>query len=185
MLTGVHSFTLTFSAFALLAVPVLQAADPAVIPGDSTRGAKVFQTQHCVKCHAVNGVGGRVGIDLGRTVGRKFTPASLASTMWNHAPVMWSAIEGVGVEMPHLTANDAADLFAYFYSTRFFDPPGDVAHGQQTFEQRHCSTCHGVEESHAEGAPPVLKWESLSDSVVLAQQMWNHSYRMHEAFVRR
>jgi cytochrome c551/c552 len=35
------------------------------------------------------------------------------------------------------------------------------------------------------GAPPVAKWESLSDALVLAQQMWNHGAKMHEAFAQR
>jgi mono/diheme cytochrome c family protein len=180
-----HRYILTFSALTAISVFATHAADPAVIPGDSARGAKIFQVQHCVQCHAVNGVGGKVGIDLGVIVGRKFTPASLASTMWNHGPVMWSVIESKDIEIPRLTPADAADLFAYFYSARFFDPPGDVARGQQTFDSRHCSACHGIEDSRAEGAPPVVQWESLADPVMLARQMWNHSYEIHQAFVRR
>jgi len=92
------------------------AAELPVIPGDSTRGAKLFQTQQCVHCHAVNGAGGKVGIDLGRSVSRKYTPALLASTMWNHGPVMWGAMESAGIETPKLSEEDAADLFAFFYS---------------------------------------------------------------------
>jgi mono/diheme cytochrome c family protein len=161
------------------------AAELPVIPGDSTRGAKLFQTQQCVHCHAVNGAGGKVGIDLGRSVSRKYTPALLASTMWNHGPVMWGAMESAGIETPKLSEEDAADLFAFFYSARFFDQPGDAARGQQVFTSRQCGVCHGVEDSKAEGAPPVVKWESLDDPVVLVRQMWNHSYRMHDAFARR
>ena len=37
-------------------------------------------------------------------------------------------------------------------------------------------------ESRAEGAPPVAKWESLADPILLVQQMWNHSFRMRQAF---
>jgi len=161
------------------------AAELPVIPGDSTRGAKLFQTQQCVHCHAVNGAGGKVGIDLGRSVSRKYTPALLASTMWNHGPVMWGAMESAGIEKPRLSPEDAADLFAFFYSARFFDQPGDAARGQQAFAARQCGVCHGIEDSKAEGAPPVVRWESLADPVAMVQQMWNHSYRMHDAFARR
>jgi mono/diheme cytochrome c family protein len=171
----------------LSAVLVLgaSAAELPVVPGDSTRGAKLFQTQQCVHCHAVNGAGGKVGIDLGRSVSRKYTPALLASTMWNHGPVMWGAMESAGIETPKLSEEDAADLFAFFYSARFFDQPGDAARGQEAFTSRQCGVCHGIEDSKAEGAPPVVKWESLDDPVVLVRQMWNHSYRMHDAFARR
>ena len=158
---------------------------PPVIPGDSERGAKLFAEQRCVQCHSINGKGGKVGMDLSTRVDRGFTPALLASTMWNHAPVMWAAMEGAGIQQPTLSPQDAADLFAYLYSTRFFDKPGDAARGKQAFESKHCAECHGITESRAEGAPPVVKWESLGHPVILAQQMWNHSSRMKEAFERK
>src|ERR1035438_9164404 len=161
------------------------AAVPPVIPGDSERGARLFENQRCVECHSVNGKGGKMGMDLSARVDRGFTPALLASAMWNHAPVMWAAMEGAGMERPKLSPSDAADLFAYLYSTRFFDRPGDAARGKQAFTDRHCAECHGITESRAEGAPPVVKWESLGQPMVLVQQMWDHSSRMREAFARK
>ncbi|HZT30629.1 MAG TPA: c-type cytochrome [Bryobacteraceae bacterium] len=163
----------------------LQAAVLQVVPGDSQRGERVFQTERCAQCHSVNRKGGKTAPDLGSRVDRSFTPALLASTMWNHAPVMWAAMEGMGIERPKLSADAAADLFAFFYSSRFFDKPGDAGRGERVFHDKHCGSCHGVRDSLAEDAPPVVKWESLSDPVVLVQQMWNHSGRMREAFARR
>ena len=169
----------------LLAVWSAGAAVPPVIPGDSERGAKLFENERCVQCHSVNGKGGKMGMDLSSRVDRGFTPALLSSTMWNHAPVMWAAMEGAGIERPKLSPTDAADLFAYLYSTRFFDKPGDAARGKQTFAGKHCADCHGISESRAESAPPVVKWGSLGEPMVLVQQMWDHSSSMREAFARR
>jgi mono/diheme cytochrome c family protein len=169
---------------AVLISSVIAAVHP-VVPGDSRRGEKVFENQQCIRCHAVNGRGGKMGLDLGRSVSRSYTPARLASTMWNHAPVMWSAIEAGGIRMPRLAPKDAADLFAFFYSTRFFDSPGDATRGKATFGSAQCGQCHGITASRAEGAIPVAKWESLGDPVLLVQQMWNHSYRMRMAFARQ
>jgi mono/diheme cytochrome c family protein len=180
-----NTFVFRFSFLPVILALSAGAADLPVIPGDSVRGAKLFQSQQCVHCHAVNGVGGKVGIDLGHTVNRKYTPALLAYTMWNHGPTMWSAMEAAHIETPKLSPEDAADLFAFFYSARYFDQPGDVSRGQQAFSSHQCGVCHGIEESRAEGAPPVVKWESLADPVMLVRQMWNHSYRMHDAFARR
>jgi len=162
----------------------LQAASLPVVPGDSERGEKLFESERCVQCHSVDGKGGKTAPDLGRQIDRDFTPAQLASTMWNHAPVMWSAIEGAGIDKPRLSPEDAADLFAFFYSSRFFDKPGDAARGKRTFLTKHCGDCHGIGLSRAENAPPVVQWESLGQPVLLVQQMWNHSTSMREAFTR-
>ena len=163
----------------------VRAAVLPVVPGDSERGEKLFETERCIQCHSVDGKGAKTAPDLGKQVDRSFTPASLASTMWNHAPVMWAAMQGAGIERPKLTAEAAADLFAFFYSTRFFDKPGEAARGKQVFALKHCGDCHGITESRAEDAPPVEKWDSLGQPVVMVQQMWNHSGRMREAFARR
>jgi mono/diheme cytochrome c family protein len=98
---------------------------------------------------------------------------------------MWSAIDAAGMETPKLTPTTAADLFAFFYSARFFDKAGDVASGEELFESKQCAVCHGITDSRAEGAPAVSNWESLADPIILAQQMWNHSFRMRQAFARR
>jgi mono/diheme cytochrome c family protein len=173
----------------LVAVPFFLSAATApmlpVIPGDSARGSKLFETEQCIRCHSVNGRGGKVGVDLGRTVPRNYSPAYLASTMWNHAPTMWATMESTGMEKPKLSPEAAADLFAYFYSARFFEKPGDVERGRKTFAEKHCGTCHGVTESKAESATPIAKWQSLADPILLVQQMWNHSFRMRQAFARR
>lgn len=167
-----------------LAATAARAASLPVIPGDSSRGARLFESEQCIHCHAVNGRGGKVGLDLGR-VPRNYTPAHLASSMWNHAPVMWGAMEAAGIETPKLSPEEAADLFAFFYSARFFDKPGDAARGKEQFPASHCAACHGITDSRAEGAPPVARWDSLADPILLAQQMWNHSFRMRQAFARR
>jgi mono/diheme cytochrome c family protein len=172
--------------FTLLALAATaRAAVEPVISGDSARGEKVFESEQCNKCHAINGKGGRMGADFGMLVSRSYTPAHFASTMWNHAPVMFGAMESAGIEKPKLSPGDAADLFAFFYSTRFFDKPGDAGRGKALFAAKHCGDCHGVSESKGENAPPISKWDSLADPVVLVQQMWNHSSHMQDAFARR
>jgi len=172
-------------ALLLAAAVSARAAVLPVIPGDSARGAKLFEEEQCVRCHAVNGRGGKIGLDLGRIVHRSYTPAHLASSMWNHAPVMWAAMESAGIAKPRLSPEGAADLFAYFYSAHFFDKEGDAARGREAFDARRCGVCHGIDQSRAENAPPVTRWVSLSDPILLVQQMWNHSFRMRQAFERR
>ncbi len=149
-------------------------------PADSTRGEKVFQAQGCVNCHSVNGTGGKSAPDLGRSLDRHFTPALLVSTMWNHAPVMWSAMRQNGTAIPQLSEQDVADLFAFFYASRFFDRPGDAARGKRIFAAKHCADCHGARTAGPGGSPPVSQWQSLESSIALAEAMWNHSGQMKE-----
>jgi len=156
-----------------------------VIPGDARRGEQLFQSEQCVQCHAFKGRGGTIAPDLSRRIDRNYTPAVMASLMWNHAPDMWAAMTKQGVLKAQMTPESAADLFAYFVSARFFEAPGDAGRGKQAFAAHHCADCHGINTSNAAGAPPVAKWESLSDPIVLAQQMWNHGAKMREAFAAR
>jgi mono/diheme cytochrome c family protein len=152
-----------------------RAAAPAI---DSFRGEGLFATLACVECHNVDGKGGRTAPDLGRLVDRNFTPAALSSTMWNHAPAMWSSMRAREIRGGDLDEQAAGDLFAYFYSARFFEKPGDAARGKRVFRERGCEKCHGITATLASGPPPVSQWQSLNDPVALAQAMWNHAPRM-------
>jgi cytochrome c2 len=152
-------------------------AQAAVVAADSTRGAALFESLACVQCHSVNGKGGRIGPDLGRLVDRNFTPAALAATMWNHAPTMWASIRERGIRTGELDEQAAADLFAYFYSTRFFERPGDAGRGKRVLEEG-CARCHGLHSPAETEAPPVNQWRSVNTPFALAEAMWNHLPRM-------
>jgi mono/diheme cytochrome c family protein len=156
-----------------------------VVPGDARRGEQLFKSEQCIQCHSFKSVGGVTAPDLSSRIGRDFTPAVMASLMWNHAPDMWAAMKKRGIVKAELSPESAADLFAWFVSARYFERPGDAARGKLAFTTKHCSECHDIATSNASGAPPVAKWESLADPVVLAQQMWNHGARMRDAFAAR
>jgi mono/diheme cytochrome c family protein len=166
-----------------LAALVLQAAD--VPPGNAQKGKELFQSEQCIQCHSVNGQGGKLAPDLTRRIDRDYTPTVMASLMWNHAPDMWAAMKQQGIVKAQLSPSSAADLFAYFVAARYFEKPGDAGRGKAAFASKHCADCHGITESKFDGAPPVVKWDSLADPVVLAQQMWDHGSKMREAFAQK
>jgi len=174
-----------FRVFVAGALAASGAMAAGIVPGDARRGEQLFQTEHCIQCHSVNGKGGTAAPDLGRRVDRNFTPSTMASLMWNHAPTMWAAMKQQNLKPSPLSSAAAADLFAYFMSARYFEKPGDAARGKQAFADKHCVECHGITTSAAAGAPPVAKWDSLSDPLVMAQQMWNHGPRMREEFAKK
>jgi mono/diheme cytochrome c family protein len=156
-----------------------------IAPGEAKRGEQLFRSQQCIHCHSMNGRGGGYAPDLARRIDRSYNPAVMASVIWNHAPQMWAGMKRENLTIPRLSPEQAADLFAYFVSARYFELPGDAGRGKHLFDSKHCAGCHGITDSKAPGAPPVNQWESLADPVVLAQQMWNHGAKMTAAFTER
>ena len=150
----------------------------ATIPMDSQRGDRLFETQGCIQCHKLKGQGGTTAPDLGRVLDRAYTPAELAGAMWNHAPAMWGTIQQKGVKVGELDQQTAADLFASFYSARYFEMPGDAARGKRLFTEKSCTNCHGLNTSPNNQAKPVNQWQSITDPVAMVGAMWNHSPAM-------
>ncbi len=79
----------------------------------------------------------------------------------------------------------AADLFAFFYSTRFFEKPGDATRGKRLFTSLACSRCHGMTELTGTAAKPVTQWTATADPVAMVEAMWNHAANMREEMARQ
>lgn len=156
----------------------------APVSGDASRGKTLFVEYRCIECHAIMGQGGKLAADLGTRLDRAYTPAEMASLMWNHAPAMWKSMRAAKIDLPQLTAADAADLFAFFYSAHYFEKPGDAGRGKHLFESKGCAGCHGLTFQIAEGKQ-VASWQALVDPIALVQQMWNHATQMQAAFSRK
>jgi mono/diheme cytochrome c family protein len=176
---------MTMRTLAILAFFAAGSLRAATLAADSARGAELFSTLSCIQCHSINGKGGTVGPDLGARIDRDFTPASLAATMWNHAPAMWSAMRDRNVQAGELNEQGAADLFAYFYSAHFFDKLGDAGRGKAVFSSNHCADCHGLTAAKSAQAKPVSQWESIGDPIALVDAMWNHAATMRQEFASR
>lgn len=153
--------------------------------GDAKRGADVLKRENCLTCHSLHGEGGQTGPDLGRRTAQGYTPAVLASVMWNHAPAMWSQMATRNLPLPKLSSADADDVFAYLYSARFFDKPGDAGRGKQVFESNGCAGCHSLTSPSKGPGTAVETWTTLSDPLILVQNMWNHASSMRNALAAR
>jgi cytochrome c2 len=160
------------------------AAQAAIVAADSERGAALFASLACVRCHSVNGKGGTTAPDLGRLADRSFTPALLAATMWNHAPTMWASMRASDIHAGDLDEQAAADLFAFLYSTRFFELPGDAGRGKRVLE-RDCARCHGMKTATEPGIPPVMEWRSVNTPFELIATIWNHLPGMQAAAAKK
>jgi mono/diheme cytochrome c family protein len=151
---------------------------------DARRGAEFFKTQMCVNCHGLQGVSEGKAPDLGRRLDRNYTPAGVAAQIWTHAPVMWGNMKQQNIAVPQVTPSQSADMFAFFYASRYFEKPGEAERGKQVFQAKHCTTCHALTGGAGIG-PSVDRWDSLSSPVLLIQQMWNHQRQMGEAMSQK
>lgn len=151
-----------------------------LLPANPDRGRQLFETKSCATCHPVAGEEGKVGPELGPRSGTSLTLVQFAGLMWNHSPGMWEAMKARGIPRPTFEGREMADLIAYLYTLRYFEPGGSPAVGQTLFAQRGCSYCHGP---RAEGTPqgPALRGRGHSFTAVsLATALWRHGPKMEQ-----
>lgn len=82
------------------------------VVGDAANGRALFVSKGCVRCHAIEGEGGKIGPDLGRTA-HPHPPFELVGVMWNHSPTMTAMMGALGIQRPLFEGNEMADLLAY------------------------------------------------------------------------
>ncbi len=155
------------------------------IPGDPKAGMRSFFDKGCGRCHSVLGEGGRSAPDLARAPAGHLSSTELLAAMWNHAPNMWEKMRLEGVSPPKFTDSEMANLFAFLYSVRSLDEPGDADRGQRLLAEKKCLTCHGVGPAGHKSAPDLLKWASYRNPVSWVQAMWNHAPRMQSFMLAR
>src|SRR5512142_50464 len=107
------------------------AAGAYFLPGDAKLGMQTFFEKGCARCHSVLGEGGRTAPDLARAPGGNLGASELLAGMWNHAPAMWQKMSVEHVAPPKFSNDEMANLFAFLYSVRSLDEPGDAERGRQ------------------------------------------------------
>ncbi len=160
--------TTVLAAVAYVAALALARQDPA---GDPARGAQAFRDLKCGTCHSVGGEGGRSAPALDRRADSSYTPAALASAMWNHAAAMWLAMDGAGIRRPELTEAQAADIFAFLAGAARLDKRGDARRGRQIYEAKYCALCHDDPYS---GAPGLASLAGRVSSFYMVAALWQH-----------
>jgi cytochrome c2 len=165
-------------ALLVLAAAGLSTAQPLFGPAqDPIAGEKLFSAKGCARCHAVSGVGGTVGPDLGR-VTRPRTFFDLAATLWNHTPAMAARMRALGISRPTLDDREIGALAAYLYTLNYFDRKGDPAAGRRVFAARRCATCHTVGTGGGAVGPDLTNLVAYASPIAIAAAMWNHAAKM-------
>jgi len=166
------------SALPALAQPLLGPAQ------DPLAGSRVFGSKGCVRCHSINGIGGKIGPDLGR-IPRPRSFYDLPTAMWNHLPRMTERMRQLGITRPSLDAREAADLVAFLYTVNYFDPPGNPDAGRRVFASKRCIACHQADGAGGVVGPNLSFLRLFGSPISVAAAMWNHGPQMMEAMKAR
>jgi mono/diheme cytochrome c family protein len=154
-----------------------------VLPEDPTKGARLFATKGCVKCHALRGDGGKGGPDLGK-VDLGDSQLQLASSLLNHIPSMTQDMERTRVLKPNLTGDELNEISAYLYFLKFFDEPGNASQGRYIFQGKNCYLCHPLSGRGPEGDPGLDQFPQNISPIFLSQTLWNHGPAMIARMVK-
>ncbi len=148
-------------------------------PGNPQAGQQLFRNKGCIACHRVLGIGTAVGPDLLNSTFHK-SVVSIASVMWNHGPVIWDKMEELGLRRPVFNDNEMADLTAFLYFLRFFEPAGDAARGEMLFQQKGCYQCHHFGPLKVDGSISLSFAEDSISALDVAAEMWNDADLMSQ-----
>ncbi len=150
-------------------------------PGDPVEGKRLFSEKGCGQCHAIHGKGGTKAPDL--SIQKKDFPPTIgqfAGLMWNHFPEMFKEMQKENIKVPELSAKDMANITAYLFSIRYFDPVGDKVAGKKLFQERRCNFCHDIQkdaQGNKEG-PNLAKLKGMVSPIYMATALWNHGPKM-------
>ena len=142
--------------------------------GDPVLGEALFQRKGCIRCHSINGRGGKVGPDLA-TRGLKGSLSFILSQLWNHGSHMWPEMARRSITFPTFTPREMSDLMTYLYFLQFNDPPGSAERGRQVFVREQCAACHQPERPAVATIGPNLAKLGLDSPFEILAQMWNHA----------
>jgi len=151
---------------------------------DPLAGSRVFGEKGCGRCHAINGVGGQGGPDLGRIPGPHGF-YDLGAALWNHLPQMAERMRQLGIPRARLDAREAGDLIAFLSTLNYFDPPGNAEKGRRLFTGKRCIVCHQVAGTGGVVGPSLDFLGQYGSPIFAAATMWNHGPAMAEAMRRR
>lgn len=164
--------------FALSSRQAKAAANESVIlPGNPLEGSQLFAQKGCLRCHAINGVGGAGGPDLGEGI-LKRSLLDIAGVMWNHSPGMAHVIEERHAARPVFKASEMASLLSFLYYIGSLDAPGDPITGARLYREKQCQTCHSLAGAGGKRGPALDRYSRYASPMYLSLGLWNRGKAM-------
>jgi mono/diheme cytochrome c family protein len=145
-------------------------------PGSPRRGRELFSSKHCIECHAIAGVGGTGGPDLGRTRALVDSSFAMAGRMWNHRQQMSAELSKRRLPRVTFSGQEMADILAYLYFVNYASVTGAPDRGGLVFVQK-CSPCHSVGGGKRVG-PDLATVPGLDEPIAIIAAMWDHAPTM-------
>jgi mono/diheme cytochrome c family protein len=171
--------------------PAPTLAEAAPQAGSPLAGQTLFQQKGCIKCHAIDGVGGTVGPDLGALPPTQHM-AEMAGALWNHGPAMWAKMKDQRIAFPRLSDREMADVLAYVHFVQYVNSRGDATKGAVLFREKSCAQCHGAggEGAPRDGspsdtspkAPNLVTSSALQSPFSWSAAIWNQSPSIADKF---
>jgi len=154
------------------------------LPGSPVEGGRIFMEKGCMKCHAIQGLGGAAAPDLGK-VRAAWSFLDIAGVMWNHTPRMNAEFERRKISRPTFTSEEVFQLISFVYFLNYFGDPGNPVRGKEIFEELQCSACHTVGGFGAEGGTPLDLFQSAKSPAVIGAALWNANREMTGDMIER
>ena len=154
------------------------------LPESPVAGGKLFMEKGCVTCHAIRGLGGTGGPDLGR-VQAGWSFLDIAGIMWNHQPKMEEEFKIRKTARPELNSEEMFQLIAFVYFLNYFGDPGDAAKGELVFLRKGCIECHSVGTQGPEEAVPLDRFQFHKSPAFFSAALWNASKEMTKVMVEQ
>lgn len=141
------------------------------LPENPLNGRVLFSSKLCIRCHSIQGIGGKAGPDLGEVPLGSMT--TIMGSLWSHFPRMIETFDEEGLRWPHLTAEESQSLFTFIYFLDFFDRASNPALGERLFLEKSCIRCHSVGGKGGDEGPDLDTFQVNNAAPFITAALWN------------
>ena len=164
--------------------PLGQEEEHPFLPENPLEGRALFTSKRCILCHSIQGIGGRIGPDLG-DIRQNNSFADIASSIWNHMPRMKEAFERERLARPRFSPEEMQQLIAFLYFLNYFDRSADAEMGERIFHEKNCIRCHSVGGKGGDIGPELDSFQTRSSLPVITSELWNKGPEMAKEMRKR